>query len=224
MISIIIPVLNEEKTIEKLLVQINELKEDKEIIVVDGGSRDRTSSIASRYAKVIHSQKGRANQMNAGVKKASGDILWFIHSDSMINGHALDDIEKTIEAGYIGGGFSLYFYDFDSILMRYIAKTSNWRAKYIGLFFGDQGLFVKRHIFQQVGGYPLIEIMEDWELAMRLKRVDKMKLLGSLIGTSGRRFKKKGVFKTLLFMHKIKFLYMIGVPPDKLSEMYREVR
>ena len=224
MISIILPVLNEEKTIENTLLKLNSLKGDKEIIVVDGGSADDTVRIASQYAKVINSRKGRAFQMNAGAKASRGDILWFVHSDSVVSENSLESIEEAIRGGYIGGGFSIYFYDLDTRFMRFVSTTSNWRAKYLGLFFGDQGIFVKRSVFEELGGYKEIELMEDWDFSRRLVKIGKLKLLDTKIGTSARRFKEGGQLRTLLLMHKIKLLYVLGVSPSKLNKMYREAR
>ena len=224
MISIIIPALNEEKTIETLLVSLNSLEGEKEIIVVDGGSCVKTVDKASKYARVIHSQRGRANQMNEGAKTALGDILWFVHSDSKIDKRSLGAIEKAIDNRYLGGGFSLEFYDYDTLFMRLIAKGSNLRAKFLGLIFGDQGIFIRRDVFFQIGGYPNIELMEDWQLSKRLHKAGRVKVLSIPIGTSGRRFKSGGQLKTLLLMQKIKLLYILGVCPAKLREIYREAR
>ena len=224
MVSIIIPVLNEEKNIEETLTRLNELKGDKEIIVVDGGSSDNTREIAERFAKVICSEKGRANQMNEGAKKATGDILWFVHSDSVISKNSIEEIKEAINAGYIGGGFSLKFYDHNTLFMKYISITSNLRAKYLGLYFGDQGIFVKRSVFESLGGYPVQELMEDWELSLSMKKVGKLKLITMPISTSARRFKKGGQLRTHLLMHKIKLLYLLGTPTDKLVKIYKDVR
>jgi Glycosyltransferases, probably involved in cell wall biogenesis len=224
MVSIIIPVLNEEKNIEKTLIQFNALKGDKEIIVADGGSRDNTKEIAERFAKVISSKKGRANQMNKGVEKANGDILWFVHSDSVIKENSIEEIQLAIDEGYVGGGFSLKFYDYNTLFMIYISVTSNLRAKYLGLYFGDQGIFVKRSVFESLGGYPRQEIMEDWEFSIAMKKVGKLKLISTPIGTSARRFKKGGQLRTHLLMHKIKLLYLLGTPTDKLVKIYKDVR
>ncbi len=224
MISIIVPILNEEKGIESLLMDLNSLKGDKEIIVVDGGSTDGTVDKASSIAKVIHSEKGRSRQMNLGAKEALGDILWFVHSDSKIHEESLESIESAIGRGYIGGGFSLDFYDYRTYFMKFVAKTSNLRAKFLGLIFGDQGIFIKKDAFDALEGYPDIELMEDWELSKKLHKVGKVKVVKTPIGTSARRFKSGGQLKTLLLMHKIKFLYMLGVPSSKLKEIYREAR
>lgn len=224
MVSIIIPVLNEEKNIEKSLIQFNGLKGDKEIIVVDGGSSDSTKQIAERFAKVVLSERGRANQMNKGAAKARGDILWFVHLDSIINEDSIEKIQLAIDEKYVGGGFLLKFYDYDTLFMKYISTTSNLRAKYLGLYFGDQGIFVRRDVFEGVGGYPRQEIMEDWELSLLIKKVGKLKLINTTIGTSARRFKNGGQLKTHLLMHKIKLMYLLGTPTDKLAKIYKDVR
>lgn len=223
-ISIIIPTLNEEKVIENFLKELSKLDGDKEIILVDGGSSDNTVEIASKYGKVIKSKKGRAFQMNAGAKAATGGILWFLHCDSKIKENCLEEIKKAIDEGYIGGGFGLNFYDLGSKFMKFVSITSNWRARYMGLYFGDQAIFVRRDIFESIGGFKEIDIMEDWDFSKKLNKTGNMKMVNSTVGTSARRFKQGGQLKTLLLMHKIKILYMLGVAPSKLNKIYREAR
>lgn len=224
MISIIIPVLNEEKNIENLLNQVSNLNGEKEIIVVDGGSIDNTVSIAKKYGKVIISEKGRANQMNLGVSESKGEILWFVHSDSKLDINSLLYIQDAVKNGFNAGGFSLYFHDYNTNFMKFVAKSSNLRAKFLGLFYGDQGIFVKKDVFNKINGYPNIEIMEDWQFSRNLYKNYKMTLLKTSIGTSGRRFKEGGQLKTLLLMHKLKILYLLNVSPKRLVRIYREAR
>lgn len=224
MVSIVVPVLNEEKNIKKALEKLRSLKGNKEIIVVDGGSIDNTVSIARSYARVVLSSKGRAIQMNTGAKLARGEIIWFVHSDSVLEVDSILEIEKEIELGFIGGGFSLYFYDSKSYFMRYIALTSNIRASLLKMFFGDQGIFIRRDKFIEVGGFPEIDIMEDLEYSKRIAKLGRIRRLKKSIGTSSRRFTKGGLLKTFLLMQKLKVLYILGVDPKKLSDMYRDVR
>lgn len=224
MVSIIVPVLNEEKTIENSLIKLNNLKGSKEIIVVDGGSKDKTVTIAKKYGKVVKSKKGRAYQMNKGASISKGDILWFVHSDSIVDLNSITYIEKCITKGYVGGGFSLYFYDFNTLFMKYIRVTSNIRACIFKIFYGDQGIFVEKNIFNRIGGYPNLYIMEDLEFSKKIKKIGKMKLISKKIGTSARRFKKGGQFKTHLLMHKLRILHIMGISNSTLNKMYREVR
>mgnify|MGYP000999957534 CR=1 FL=1 len=129
MVSIIIPVLNEEKKLKGFLTFLENIKGRKEIILVDGESTDNTAFIAGKYAKVLFSERGRSKQMNKGAKYAEGNVLWFLHADSIVDPNSINYIEKAIEDKNIGGGFSLYFYDFNTLFMRYISKTSNIRAE-----------------------------------------------------------------------------------------------
>lgn len=219
-ISIVMPVFNEAGIIEKTLKSLSGIPGIEEIIVVDGGSTDDTVRIASVYAKVIHAKKRRAQQMNAGAKAATGDIIIFLHADCILASNGFEYLSKTIvNTNVVGGGFQLAFDD-NSLLYKLIAFGSNQRAKIFKLFFGDQGIFVRREVFLEVEGFPEVPIMEEWGLCQRLRNKGKLIMLPIPIITSSRRFRKYGVWKTLFLMHKLKLLYLLGVSPDKLKQQY----
>ena len=224
-ISVIIPVLNEEKTIVDTLEHVNGLAAKKELIVVDGGSIDQTPQLAEGLAdKVCHTKAGRGHQMNYGAQVANGDILFFLHSDSWLESGSLLALREVMKDQTIAGGcFSLKIAD-DSWPLRFISWTSNLRAKYLNLIFGDQGIFVRKDIFEKVGGYPEIELMEDWEFSRQLAKGRKLVQLDHQIYTSARRWKEQGIWQTIWLMHKIKFLYLMGVKPAKLKDIYHDAR
>lgn len=165
MISIIIPTLNEASTIMQTIDRVKSLSGAYEILVIDGGSSDKTLEIASEHVLVFTSNKGRGNQMNCGAQHARGDILWFLHSDSRVEAQSLISIEKSIASGYVGGCFSLYFYDYTTLFLKWLSWSSNLRAKYLKLMFGDQGMFVRKDAFLALGGFKDMPIMEDWDLS-----------------------------------------------------------
>ena len=226
LISVIIPVLNEESTIEDTLKQVRDLSGTKEIIVVDGGSTDKTFELATQFAdKVLKSKSGRARQMNVGAEAARGDVLFFLHSDSEIKGEVLISIQEKMKNSAVIGGCCSLKIDDESWPLRFISWTSNLRAKYLNLMFGDQGIFVRKSIFSQIGGYPEQELMEDWELSRKLSKFKgKLVQLSERIYTSARRWHEFGIWKTIFLMHKIKLLYTLGVGPKKLKKIYRDAR
>lgn len=225
MISIIIPTLNEEKKIHRVLEQLQECVEDFEVILADGGSQDGTRAAAASLARVhICKKRGRGAQMNEGAGLAKGDILWFLHADSRIEAGSLSAIRSAVEKGAVGGGFSLGFYDADCRFMRFVASSSNSRARRLGLIFGDQGMFVKRQVFDRMGGFEEIPIMEDWAFSRALHSQGRVSVLSKRLWTSARRFHENGKFKTLMHMHLIKIKYMMGVPPETLVAAYKEIR
>ena len=219
-ISVIIPVLNEARVIGSTLATLNRLTGIKEILVVDGGSADETRAIAARMAVVIDSPRGRAQQMNAGARQADGEILLFLHADTLITQAGLDQLDLACRRpGVIGGGFRLSFDD-PAWIFKLIALGSNLRARWHRIFFGDQAIFVRREVFRAVNGYPEMPIMEDWALSQRLKNRGKLVLLPAKVITSSRRWHQHGIWKTIFLMHKLKLLYLLGKSPNQLKQKY----
>ena len=223
-ISVIIPARNERANLTRLLPELLGMEGIHEIIVADGQSDPGYEPPEMTGVTVLSTKKGRAIQMNMAARFASGDILWFLHADSIPDPGAGKAMRSAISRGALGGCFSLFFYDADSALLRYIARNSNRRAKHLRLIFGDQGLFARRSVFVRLNGFQEIPIMEDWDFSIRLHRAGKVSVLKAPIGTSARRLVEGGTLRTLLYMHSLKIRYILGVPPEKLAKNYREAK
>lgn len=232
MISLIVISLNEEGVIESTLKQLLSLKHEAaiELLLVDGGSSDRTVEIGSRYATVIHSERGRAKQLNCGATRAKGDILFFVHSDMFVPFGALSAINACIEQGYEGGGFSNQF-DRHNRRIKTLGRLLNLRlfgsehTQRRKLFFGDNGIFVRRDIFEMLGGFKSIPIMEDYDFALRLRGRGRVTWISKPVLTvSSRRHEKEGFLKTRAQWIAIKLLYRLGVSPFYLTRLYPDSR
>ena len=223
-ISIIIPVLNEANTINAVLARILGAS-NVEVIVVDGGSQDETVALAQSVGvKVIAVTSGRASQMNAGAAVATGSILLFLHADTHLP-PAFDTLVRQVlqNTGAIAGAFELRI-DAELWGIRLIEKMVNLRSRFLSLPYGDQAIFLKASIFKEIGGFPNLPIMEDFELMRRLKRYGKIAIAPAPVVTSGRRWQKLGVVKTTLINQLIIIGYFLGVPPAKLARWYRQRR
>lgn len=222
LISIIIPVLNEEERLTSLMDNLSELSGDVEVIVVDGGSTDGSAKAVADRATVLVSEPGRANQMNAGAGIATGSVYWFVHADSVVPSRdSVLAIQAAVDNGACFGCFSLYFHDSNAIVLRLTGLLSTWRARYLGWVFGDQGVFVTAAFFAQLGGFPVQAIMEDLQFSLNAKRLSKASVIDLKIGTSARRFTEAGALKTLWLMHRLKFDYFRGVSADQLWKRYQ---
>lgn len=220
-LSIIVPVYNEAAQAEKLIRRLRLLNDGlvADIIIVDGGSSDNTVERLSEHFKVIGSEKGRANQMNAGAHQAKGTWLMFVHADTEISpGH----IEYAVSSAALrkwgrfdiqlsGAGFSF----------RMIEQFINWRSRLTGIATGDQCIFVRKKVFDELGGFKNIPLMEDVEICKRLKKLGKPACLKKRVTTSSRRWEAYGTVKTVLLMWKLRYLYWRGVPPEELAKLYR---
>lgn len=216
MVTIIVPTYNEEKNILKFQSMIDNLVGDFEVIFSDGYSTDNTYNII-RYPK-IQQTRYRANQMNIAVKYAKGEYLWFLHIDSIIDDNSVNEIENSKEDV---GCFTLKF-DSEKWQMKMVAFNSNLRVKYRNIAFGDQGIFIKRELFEKIGGYKSIPIMEDYQLSIDIKKLGKKIHLSKLpIITSARRFEKNGIFKTIINMQKLQYRYRCGYDINKIYSDYK---
>ena len=220
-ISIIIPVLNEEQSVKALLQQLQIYRQQgHEVIVVDGGSDDETVSISKSLAdKVIIFDSGRARQMNKGVAESTNEVLWFLHADTSISENAIKTIQESLNK-YDWGRFNIKLSG-SHFLFRIIEKMINIRSCLSGVATGDQGIFVKRKTFESVGGYSEIPLMEDVALSYKLKTISQPACNKKTLTTSSRRWENNGIIKTILLMWYLRFLYWIGVAPDKLAKLYR---
>jgi rSAM/selenodomain-associated transferase 2 len=224
-LSIIVPVLNEGERIAATLDALAPMCAlGVEVVVVDGGSRDATIQRARlRADKVMSAPRGRATQMNAGAEKATGDILLFLHVDTLLPSDAdhvlLNGLERS---GRVWGRFDVRI-DSKDPLLRTVARMMNLRSRVTGIATGDQAIFVKRDTFKQVGGFPPIELMEDIALSKLLKRIGSPLCLRERVVTSARRWEKRGVISTILLMWRLRLAYFFGADPKELAQLYGHV-
>jgi len=257
-ISIVIPTLDEERSLSPTLTHTAGLGFD-EVIVVDGGSRDRTRDIVAQFdvrrkkfevsssppsnlepqtsnsagtsnfeprthIKLLTAPPGRAPQMNAGAAASRGDVLLFLHADTLLPRDARLAIEGALEdPACVGGRFDVRF-GRDSRPGRLIGSMINLRSRCTGIATGDQAIFVRRAVFERLGGFSDIPIMEDVDFTRRLKRAGRVAALRSQVVTSYRRWDACGPIRTILLMWVLRLLYWIGVSPGTLSRFYSTVR
>lgn len=222
--SIIIPVLHETKLINEQLGRVRQLQTDRpyEIIVVDGSpTRDTLQMISDDTVGKYVCSQGRGCQMNEGAAHANGDILVFLHVDTILPSDGLSLIDKTLgDDQYVGGAFTLRIQS-NNPLLRMIAMFSTLRSRLIRAPYGDQVHFVRKSYFDAIGGYKDIPLMEDVELMRRIyKEKGKIIILPTSVVTSDRRWKQEGVIYTGLRDTLIIFLYWCGVPAEKLAKFY----
>jgi rSAM/selenodomain-associated transferase 2 len=226
-ISIIIPVLNEVGTIEKVLAS-TQTSTNVEAIVVDGGSVDGTLELAQTLGvKVLSAPTGRAGQMNVGALAATGEILLFLHADTLLPPR-FDTMVRTAlklpkqgnRKAAVAGAFALQI-DAPLRSLRLIEWGVNWRSRCLQMPYGDQAIFLKAEIFHQMGGFAQLPIMEDFELVRRLRSMGHIALIPIPVVTSARRWLKKGIIQTTLINQIIILAYLLGVSPKQLVCWYR---
>jgi rSAM/selenodomain-associated transferase 2 len=221
-LSIIIPVLNEGEEIAGHLSVLAPLcARGAEIIVVDGGSRDGTPEQARGLAgQVLSAPRGRASQMNAGAAAAGGDVLLFLHADTRLPPDADALIAAALASGDRAWGRFDVQIEGSHPLLPVIAHLMNRRSRLTGIATGDQGIFVRRQGFQAVGGYADMPLMEDIALSRALKRLSRPACIATPVITSGRRWERHGVVRTILKMWRLRLAFFLGADPGKLALAY----
>ncbi len=220
LISIIIPVLNEEAAIENLLQQLQVYRhQGHEVIVVDGGSSDNTLLIVEPLTdRLIVSTPGRAEQMNRGAESARYDTLWFLHADTVLPENAVVHIQKALQQK-AWGRFNVRLSG-SHLMFSLIAVMMNLRSCITGIATGDQGIFVKKTTFNKVAGFSALPLMEDIDISKKLKQVSPPACLREKLVTSSRRWEKNGIIKTILLMWWLRLAFWLGVSADKLARQY----
>jgi len=220
----VIPVLNEAESLEHVLKRLTR-HDLLEIIVVDGGSEDSSRSIAQKFlqtqnrVKLMTCEAGRAKQMNAGANASSADIICFVHADTSLPSDAIQRIRLAVESNNSWGRFDVRFAE-PCRLLGAVAWSMNWRSALTGVCTGDQCIWLTRDCWKKIGGYADIPLMEDIEISKRLRKLSHPYRIKTPVTTSARRWLKYGIVRTILLMWWLRFLYWLGISPQRLAAMY----
>lgn len=221
-LSIIIPVRNEASHLPSLLNALQKRKsENTEVIVVDGCSEDDTLNvICQRKNRILHSEPGRAQQMNTGARHAKGEYLWFLHADSKVD----FDFESIIESGLKNkkwGWFNVRLSN-TKIIFRVIESMMNYRSKITSVATGDQGIFIHKNIFIEQGLFPSIALMEDVKFSKKIRSSESPFISDTPLETSARRWEENGPIRTIFKMWTLRLLFFIGASPNWLNKQYNK--
>lgn len=216
------PVLDEAAGIVATLQALAPMRAaGHEVIVVDGGSRDGTPTLASPLCdRIVDGPRGRARQMNAGAALAGGEVLLFLHADTVLPAGAAASAVRAVDAGALWGRFDVCIGG-RSAWFPVIAALMNLRSRLTGIATGDQAIFVQTALFRRLGAYAEQPLMEDIELSRRLRRTAAPACLRERVLTSGRRWETRGVWRTILLMWRLRWRYWRGTPPEVLARAYR---
>ncbi|MEM8981948.1 MAG: TIGR04283 family arsenosugar biosynthesis glycosyltransferase [Pseudomonadota bacterium] len=221
-VAIVVPVLNESAVAAALGQRLVELMNTgiADVLVVDGGSDDNTQTqLRVLGLDVLTAPRGRAAQMNAGAQATTGSTLVFLHADTALPRDGIDAVCAAIAAGADWGRFDVRVAG-RSRWFPMISTLINWRSRISGYATGDQAMFVRRSVFEAVGGFPEQPLMEDIEISRRLRRVSRPACLTETVTTSGRRWERFGVWRTIWLMWRLRFAYWRGVPAEQLAKRY----
>ena len=220
--SVVIPAYNEAGRIADQVRRCLELTPRPEVIVVDGASQDDTLPCAGSAGAVTLSSpaRGRASQMNCGAQAAHGDLLVFLHADVLLPQRAYTAMHEALgDVRVVGGAFRRRF-DHPSRLLGATCRLADLRGRIFGIYLGDQTIFVRRAVFQEIGGYPPIRLFEDVALSRRLRKRGATRLVDQTVIASGRRFRREGNLRRLTADCWLVALYFAGFPPDALARRY----
>jgi uncharacterized protein len=222
LVSVVVPVLDEAAALPALLDHLASLEGRFEVVVADGGSRDGTPDLAAGHPlapRVVRAPRGRAEQMNAGAAEARGELLVFLHADTRLPPSAHRSLTTTAADG---GNFQIRFDGGD----RFSRVLGRWYSlqRRLGVYYGDSAIWLRRAVFDALGGFRPLPIMEDYDLARRLERGFRTACLPGPAITSGRRWRALGVPRTVLSWVAIRWLFLAGVPPERLARLYRRAR
>jgi len=223
-VAVVIPLLNEAVALPQLLQGLRECDAD-ELVLVDGGSSDETQEILQESGlRWLTSKCGRGAQMNAGVRVCESEIILFLHADTDISSSHIDILrELAAKPAYVGGRFDVRLSGAHPAL-RVIEWFINLRSRLSRISTGDQAMFVRRDVFEAMGGFADIALMEDIEFSRRLKRLGRIACIRRTVCTSSRRWERHGIIRTMLLMWRLRLFYWLGVPAERLARIYREAR
>lgn len=223
-IGVVIPVWNESALLPMRLDAVRHLGADA-IVFVDGGSDDGSRQLLEASGlNWMQARRGRASQMNAGASGTDSDIILFLHADTDISSSHLEKIRDVMaDPEYVGGRFDLRLEGHHPFLAL-IATLTNLRSRLTRISTGDQAIFVRRSIFESMGGFADIPLMEDVEFSRRLKRLGRIACLHDRITTSGRRWERHGILRTVMLMWRLRLYFWLGADPTCLTRLYRDAR
>ena len=223
-IDVVIPALNEEEALAQTLDSVRD-SSVHEIVVVDGGSQDATVAIAqAQGGRVVHSAPGRASQMNHGAGASTGEVLLFLHADTVLPDGFGDLVRQALaDPNVVGGRFDVRLSGDDSRL-RVVEFFMNWRSRWTGVATGDQAIFVRRRTFDKMSGFADMPLMEDVDFTSRMRRFGRCAPLRARVRTSSRRWEQNGVARTVVLMWGLRLAYALGVGPRRLAAIYSRGR